>query len=355
MKNILTFLLIFLSILTAGCKKEHVNDTPTDNNPFTVINLLPLSDDIPYSSMGSGKILFERKYYQGGSAFYLIDIDRKSSSGFKMKSLITQPSISPDGTKIACSLRNSADSKPNWNIYIMNTDGSDCFAAFQSDKPAYYPTWNNDGSKIIFYTSGFDGRLFMQSPEKNSSDTVELTKFHYADNPQWTITPSGGFTITPEGNLVGVSKSENPSGIIGIKPYNGESGVSVLVSPSTDLAFVSPYFQVESPVISPDGSRIAFFSIYSDPAESWISLVLYIMNPDGTNVTSVGGIGGYRPTIVDGRYVSLCWSPDGAKILFAFPDGATTSHLYLVNLDGSGSVQVTNQLDSFDFNVSWSR
>jgi Tol biopolymer transport system component len=355
MKYFLIRLLIFLSIITFSCKKERINDIPVDDSPLAVTTLLPLSDDIPYSSLGSGKILFERKYNQGGSVFYIMDADKKKSSGFKLNSLTTQPYISPDGNKIACSLLNSSDSQPNWNIYIMNTDGTSCFPAFQSNLQADYPTWNLDGSKIIFYTSGNNGRLYMQSPVKNSSDTVKLTEFHYTDDPQWLIRPSGGFTITPDGNLIGVSNSKNPTGIIGIKPYIGKSGVSVLISPSTDLTFVSPNFGVESPVISPDGLKIAFLSIYSNPLENWISLTLYTMNTDGTNLLVTGGIGGYKPTIGDGRYASLCWSPDETKILFAFPDGENASHLFVVNLDGSGYSQVTNQSGVFDSNVSWSR
>jgi Tol biopolymer transport system component len=141
--------------------------------------------------------------------FYIIYIDKGKSTGFKLKSPMTQPNISPTGTKTACSLLDSTDLKSAWNIYIMNIDGSDCFPAFLSDQWANYPTWNNDGSKIIFYTSGLDGKLYMQSPVENSSDRVELTKFHYDDDPVWSIDPLGGFTVSPAGKLVSVSASEN--------------------------------------------------------------------------------------------------------------------------------------------------
>ena len=356
MKKFLIHLLIIFSLIVIRCKKEHVNDGPQDEGPFKVTTLLPLSDNIPYQALGSGKILFERNYGQGSSLFYVIDADKKKSSGFKLGSPVTQPNISPDGTKIVCSLLNSADLNSAWNIYVMNIDGSDCFPAFQSDRGANYPTWSFNGSKIIFYTGNPDGRLYMQSPIKNSSDSVELTKFHYDDDPQWLIDPSGGFTLSPDGDLVGVSKSGNLFGIIGIKPYVGKTGVTVLISPLTDLGFVSPDFTVESPVFSPDGLKVAFLSIYTNPLETgWISVSVFIMDPDGTNLTAAGGMGGYQPKLRSGRYMSLCWSPDGTKILFAFPDGENTCHLYVVNLDGSGYSQVTNQLGVFDSNVSWSR
>jgi hypothetical protein len=88
---------------------------------------------------------------------------------------------------------------------------------------------------------------------------------------------------------------------------------------------------------------------------SWISLGINSFDPDGTNVVQVSGISGYQPDAHLSRYVLLCWSPDGTKILFAIPDGEKTCHLYVVNLDGSGYSQVTNQINVFDSNVSWSR
>jgi dipeptidyl aminopeptidase/acylaminoacyl peptidase len=356
MKSNLILLLIFLHFTSICCKKEHLNDTPPDENPFKVTVLTPLPDPIPYKELGSGKILFERFYDHSESEFYIIDIDKRKSYGFTLKSHITEPNISPSGTKIACSLLNSADAGSFWNIYIMNTDGSDCFPAFKTDKDSYYPTWNSDGSKIVFYTSGPDGILYSQSAAENSSDRTEMIKFHYEEEPLWVLRPSGGFSISPEGNLIGVSKSETLFGIIGIRPYTRRTGTGVLVTPSTDLEFVSPNFQVESPVFSPDRTKVAFASIYTNPAESgWISLGIQIMDPDGSDVILVGGTGGAQSKISRPRYTSLAWSPDGTKILFSLPDGEMTSHLFIVNIDGTGYYQVTNQLNAFDSEVSWSR
>ena len=348
--------MVFLSVLTISCKKENVTVGPEKEGPFKVTKLLPLSDDIPYQALGSGKILFERTYDQGGSSFYIIDVDNKKSSGFSLGSSITQPCISPSGNKIACALLNSANLKSTWNIYVMNTDGSDCVPAFVSDLPANFPTWNFDGSKIVYYTSGSDARLYMQSPVENASDRVELVKFYDDGDPDWLVKPVGGFTVSPTGKLVSVSTSKKLDGLIDIEPFTGKEGIDVILSPYTDLDFVSPNFRVESPVFSPDGSRIAFLSIYTNPAEGgWMNVMIDIIDPDGSNLVPVGGMGGYQPHRDLPRYVSLCWSPDGTKVLFAMPDGEKTCHIFVVNLDGSGYSQVTNQMNIFDSNVSWSR
>lgn len=357
MKNFLIHLLIFLVVIAIGCKKEHIIVSPEDEGPFKIISRLPLPDsNIPYEALGNGKILFERNYGQSGSDFYIIDVDQRKTKGFTLKSSITQPKLSPSGNKIVCSLLNSKDLKSAWNIYVMNLDGSNCFPVSKSELNANYPTWNCDGSKIIYYTSGPEGRLYVQSATENSSDMTELTKFHYDDDPAWEIKPSGGFSISKSGKLVSVSSSEKASGIIGIEPYKGKSGVSVLLSPTTDIAFVSPNFRAESPVFSPDGSKVAFISIYTNPQESgWISLGIHTMDTNGTYLMSYFGMGGYPPYLTLPRYLSLCWSPDGTKILFNCPDSEISSHLFVINLDGSGWSQVTNQINAFDTEMSWSK
>lgn len=221
MKRILIFLGLFLSVIMISCRKYTADTTPQDDGPFKVKKMLQLGDNIPWKELGGGKILFERKFSIGLSSLYVIDADKISTSGFVLGSSITEPAISPDGTKITCSLLNSAVSNSAWNIYIMNLDGSCCFPAYVSDQPSYYPTWNKDGSRIIYYP---------------------------ASNPEWSIVTDGAFTITPAGKIIGVSTSANPNGIISIDPNAGESGVKVILNSTTDLSFVSPNFRAESPV-----------------------------------------------------------------------------------------------------------
>jgi Tol biopolymer transport system component len=355
MNRSLFYLLLLISIALPGCNKDNNSDNPQDDGPFKVTARLPLPDNIPYSELGSGKIVFERNYGQGNSDFYVIDIDNRKSKGFTLESSITQPNVSPDGTRIACSLLNSADSKYR-GIYIMNIDGSDCFPAFKSKLDAVYPTWTSDGSKIVFYTNGPEGKVYLQSASENSPDTAQLIKLSYDSDLGWLIKPAGGFSMSQSGNLASVSTSENPDGVISVVPYSGKAGVKVIVSPATDLGFVSPNFRVESAVYSPDGLKIAFIDTYSNPEEpGWVSINVNTIDPDGTNLISLFGMGGNALKSGSGRKVSLCWSPDGTKVLFNGPDSETSSHLIYVNTDGSGWGFVTNQTGVYDGEVSWSK
>ena len=233
-------------------------------------------------------------------------------------------------------------------------DGTDCYQVSPTDEMANYPVWTKDGSKLLYYTSGPEGGLYMLSPVENSSDKEELIKFHSSTDPDWFIDP-GGFISSNDGNIVGASNSEKLCGIIGIKPVLGKDGVSIMVSPVKDLNMATFVFRAESPVLSPDGLRIAFALVYANPIEQWISFSIYIMDTNGNNLIPVGGGGTSAKINKRDRNMSLCWSPDQTKILYSIADSEKTSHLFVVKLDGSGFFQVTNQTDVFDCNVSWTR
>lgn len=78
---------------------------------------------------------------------------------------------------------------------------------------------------------------------------------------------------------------------------------------------------LQTPVWSPDGRRIAFLSRGEGSKE------VYVVNADGS---------GQRLLTRDARYrATPVWSPNGRQIAFEGGPGATTS-VYVVNADGSG-------------------
>jgi Tol biopolymer transport system component len=308
--------------------------------------------DSPYQALGTGKIVFDRINDPGGSGLYVIDIDKRKSYGFRLNSLTRWPYISPDGTKIACSLLNSADWNSTWNIYCMNIDGTNCFQVSHSGNERY-PTWTPDGLKILFYLNNSEGPLYMQSAKENSTDKVELTRFYYGDDPYWAIVPSGGFSMSPTGKLVCASNgAPKTSGILHIEPYVGKSGVTTLV-PLINNQWL------ESPVFSPDGTKIAFVTLESDTLGNQLAVSVKSMNPDGTNLTQLVRVKTYNAAISWMGYTrvgSLCWSPDGKKILFtALNKQGGGYHLMVINADGSGLTRVTDEMNAYDYDVSWGR
>ncbi len=60
------------------------------------------------------------------------------------------------------------------------------------------------------------------------------------------------------------------------------------------------------------------------------------MDADGSNVVSIGSMLGVQGVEVD------IWSPDGSKVAFVKCPEGPSGELYVVNADGSGEVNVSN-------------
>jgi len=91
------------------------------------------------------------------------------------------------------------------------------------------------------------------------------------------------------------------------------------------------------PEWSPNGTQIAFMSDRSGVYQ------VYVMNADGTEIQQVTTDGGSRPY----------WSPDGHQIAFTAPGVGGADDLFVINVDGTGLVNLTNTAAS-EGNAAWS-
>jgi Tol biopolymer transport system component len=116
------------------------------------------------------------------------------------------------------------------------------------------------------------------------------------------------------------------------------------VTPLTKLtAFNANSF---NPVWSPDGSKMAFYSIRaldgSDALDTNSVFNIWVMKSDGTGNTPLTKL-----TAVNADSVGSAWSPDGSKIAFqAFraldgSDAAGAENIWVVNADGTGAAPLT--------------
>ncbi len=91
------------------------------------------------------------------------------------------PAWSPDGTKIAF----ATDRDGNYEIYLMNSDGTNLQRLTNSAGADRSPSWSGDGSRIVF-TSQRDGNEEIYVMNADGSNPIRLTNNSVADsNPSW--------------------------------------------------------------------------------------------------------------------------------------------------------------------------
>jgi TolB protein len=92
---------------------------------------------------------------------------------------------------------------------------------------------------------------------------------------------------------------------------------------------------------SPDGTQIAF----SNDSEDWWEI--WVVNADGTNP--------HRLTTHDGAAGHPSWSPDGAKLVYGVNPATNYLDLYTVNSDGTGqSLLVSSSTGFSNHQPAWS-
>src|SRR5881396_1206025 len=217
----------------------------------------------------------------------------------------------PGGSPTFVFMSKSSDTVPNeFDVYVMNSDGTHVVNLTQHVAINYEPAWSSDGSKIIFSSAGRDttGRWHLYVMNVDGSQLSRLTFTSRSEmQPAWS--PDGGKIALISNNDLYVMNAD----VSAITPLVAGSGIEA------------------DPSWSPDG-RIVFFSTRA--ASSRISGHLFVISADGTGLTSLGD-----STTEDG---SPAWSPDGTKIAFSSRRETTHSQVWIMNPDGSAPLRLTN-------------
>ena len=169
----------------------------------------------------------------------------------------------------------------NKSIYTMNTDGTNLIKLTQGS----IPSWSPDGTRIVF---SFGLRRFRGDVadicvmDANGANRVNLTKGRHNVN--------------------------------------------------------------HSPVVSPDGTKIAFVSNRDDNKE------IYVMNADGKNLKNL--------TLHLDDDTCPTWSPDGRKIAFSSRQVAgeiqMLSDIFVMDADGANRTNITQNPRAYNNTPSWS-
>jgi len=243
------------------------------------------------------------------------------------------PAWSPDGRKIA--FVSSQPGRVNFNIYIMDADGSNAKKLTTSPAQESDPTWSPDGRKIAFVRDLPLGegqvleKIFIMNAD--GSDQVRLqtggTISEY--DPDWS----------PHGRKIAFIRS---GGTIHDQIYTVNVEGSDLMQLTQD-----PDYTNASPKWSPDGSKILFSRFFGTSVASKYDV--NVMNADGSDVENLTN----QEQVHD---AAATWSPDGREITFVRGDcagaGQAPCDIWRMRADGSSQTQITRNTDD-NYSPDW--
>ena len=227
------------------------------------------------------------------------------------------PAWSPDGRRIAFVSNRDGD----WEIYVMNADGSGVTQLTHNSVLDVSPAWSPDGRRIAFTSirDGGDWEIYVMNAD--GSDVTKLTyTYHNEGSPAWS----------PDGRRIAFHFDRDGNDEIYVMNADGSSITQLTHN----------YHNAGRPAWSPDGRRIAFASDrYGDDE-------IYVMNADGSDVTPLthNSNGDWEPA----------WSPDGRLIAFVSRRRDYTGKIYVMNPDGPGIAQLTHNLKYEVSDPAWS-
>jgi len=266
----------------------------------------------------------------------------------------------------------------NYDIFIMNSDGTDIRRLTSDSLDEVSPKWSPDGKKIAYlrrrsikdvdlrvmdvdggndrlisaFSVGIGVRLNAWTPDGGALLIVKQPAYSdshlylvdlIAGSHSLLLHPSivshreiYGASFSSDGkNLIWASQSGSWSPTLEIftAPYHSRS-----VNTSAVVRLTNDNKYDDSPVFSPDQSKVAFH--HSEASNGYDTpWNIYVINSDGT--------GRFRLTSTGSRASEPTWSPDGNKIAYHL-DG----HIWVMTASGTQHQKITEG-SSLNYSPDW--
>ena len=162
-----------------------------------------------------------------------------------------------------------------------------------------------------------DGSLIAFLSDRTGTNNVFVIGVDGSGERQVSQSGAGTPRFSLDGRSILFAGPGADSGRVSAMPVNGGEGRVLASVPG------------RSPVLSPDGNRVAFLT------GSWTSTVTAVANSDGSGVHPVAG--GGRTTAWN-----AAWSPDGRRIAYTYGDSSHVLQVWVVDADGSDNHAVTH-------------
>jgi TolB protein len=263
----------------------------------------PGEDYDPLWSPDGSKILYTSNQEHGHDVFVM------NADGSEQINLTNSPkddmapSWSPDGKHILFTSERDTDSPYHSDIYKMNADGSGLVRLTNSKWGADYPLWLPDGGHIVYRLDEDVGKYAFYIMDADGNDEIRLTEADYKYYGNTEISPDGTNLLLETTKDLFLLSLE-------------EGGILKLTNHDQLLT---------EPVWSPNNTQVAF-SLRREDENIWD---IHLMDADGNGLERLCDQ-------IDNTY-SPSYRPDGRRIAFGSSDGV----IYLVNPDGSNLVRLT--------------
>lgn len=330
----------------------------------------------PVAGNGTGQIVFQT---QSGGDIYIMNAD---GTGLRYVTSGIDPQLSPDGTQIAFTRW-----EPRYELFVINSDGTNERALLQGWRQIKSPAWSADGSTLTFsYQEG--GRLDEEivrvnilkeimkgkdpSPPREARDIeVEngILEYRLPADAYWFLKQidlnTGELTdLYTERHSYGPTGHPSDANQVIYKTQNGIALQNVAINQSQP---VSSDHRDHTPVISPDGSRVAVaywqdghwdihtMNLDSSGRQRLTSTPLTVLAAQNQLTTEMidGQERAVAPANAHWNNAAPVWSPDGTQIAFV-TDRSGQWELWIMNADGSNQRPMfpNGQLDGLTFNYA---
>jgi len=283
------------------------------------------------SHLTNGKIVFQSDR-DGNYDLYIMNPDgsdqRNLTNGppsINRTSNNVGPVPSPDGKRIAF----ESDRDGNIEIYVINLESGVQLNLTKNNANDYSPTWSPDGKYIAFLSDRDATLVDIDYRYDNWTNNIYIMNADGSNVRRLTynnVTDGyGGLSWSPDGKQLALDLSSTT-------PYGGYFSKGIHLLDLDDLTLTRLTYDTATiqfqPRWSPDGKRIVY--VVAGSALSQI----YIMDANGQNQVPLSKDLAVYDT-------APSWSPDGKCIIFSSRrDGKY--HIYIMNADGTNQKRLTN-------------
>lgn len=260
-------------------------DTTAQARPLGLAYQLTYSYNVDNAPSPDGRRIVFIRVIEGREQLFLMSSDGDDEVQLTRDAADHEdPAWSPDGRKIAFVLVKDGTK----TIVTINPDGTGMEAISPPGQRAIHPSWTPDGKRILYCTDDD-----LRPPVKNES---EIYAVDVATRRVTTLISGGVNTypvMSPDGTKIAFRRM--------VGDTNSEVFVAAADGSNPRNLTNNPAFE-GWPAWSPDGTWIAFAGNRNSAYQ------IFVMRADGSDVHLVAN--------TEGRATSPKWSPDGSRIYF---------------------------------------